>query len=238
MLFRSGEDARKMSKRWGNVVNPDDIVSQYGADSLRLYEMFMGPFEQSCAWSSKGLNGVYKFLEKIISLSSFKGESLEDKAIKSLLHKTIKKVSEDIPAFRFNTAVSAMMILVNEIVAYQKKEAKTPLKDFDIVMLIQILAPFAPHISEEIWAILGNKSSVFLSKWPSYDETLIKDETISLVVQVNGKLRGTLSVAFDIEEDDAFELVKQEPSISKWLEGKEVIKKIFVKGKLINIVIK
>ncbi len=233
-----GEDARKMSKRWGNVVNPDDIVSQYGADSLRLYEMFMGPFEQSCAWSSKGLNGVYKFLEKIISLSSFKGELSEDKVIKSLLHKTIKKVSEDIPAFRFNTAVSAMMILVNEIVAYQKKEAKTPLKNSDIAMLIQILAPFAPHISEEIWANLGNKDSVFLSKWPSYDETLIKDETISLVVQVNGKLRGTLNVPFDIEEDEAFSMIEEEPSIFKWLEGKEVIKKIFVKGKLINIVIK
>lgn len=233
-----GEDARKMSKRWGNVVNPDDIVSQYGADSLRLYEMFMGPFEQSCTWSSKGLNGVYKFLEKIISLSSFKGELSEDKVIKSLLHKTIKKVSEDIPAFRFNTAVSAMMILVNEIVAYQKKEAKTPLKNSDIAMLIQILAPFAPHISEEIWANLGNKDSVFLSKWPSYDETLIKDETISLVVQVNGKLRGTLNVPFDIEEDEAFSMIEEEPSIFKWLEGKEVIKKIFVKGKLINIVIK
>lgn len=233
-----GEDSRKMSKRWGNVINPNDIVSEYGADSLRLYEMFMGPFEQACAWSSQGLNGVYKFIEKVISISQFTGELSEDKKIESLLHKTIKKVSEDIAAFRFNTAVSAMMILVNEISAYQKKENKQALKHSDIEHLIQILSPFAPHIAEELWFELGNKESIFLSSWPKYNPDLIKDETIKLVVQVNGKLRGTLSVPADITEEDAFALITQEPDIFKWLEGKELLKKIFVKGKLINLVVK
>lgn len=232
-----GEDGRKMSKRWGNVVNPDEIVEKYGADALRVYEMFMGPFEQACNWNTNGLVGARKFLEKIVGLGEL-NEFQEVKEIKTLLHKTIKKVGDDITGFCFNTAISALMILVNEIVEKKNKLSLLPLSKEDFGKFLQILAPFAPHLSEELAAKLGNEKSIFTSTWPQYDEKLMKDENINLVVQINGKLRANLIVAHDITEKEAIALAQKEEAIIKWLTDKEIIKTIFVPGKLLNIVIK
>lgn len=233
-----GEDSRKMSKRWGNVVDPTDIVNKYGADSLRLYEMFMGPFEQASAWNTKGLSGVYKFLEKTQRAINPTLVGKEDQKLKSLLHKTIKKVGADIEEFRFNTAISSLMILVNEITNQQRLTNKNPLTASDQAKLIQLLAPFAPHLSEELWLTLGNKESVFRSQWPQYDEVLIKDDEVNVAIQVNGKLRGTLMVASDISEAEIMALVLADEKISQWIRDKEIVKKIFVPGKIFNLVVK
>ena len=233
----TGEDGRKMSKRWGNVVNPDDVVKNVGADTLRVYEMFMGPFEQACSWNTNGLIGARKFLDKVVNLFEI-SEYTEDKKIKAGLHKTIKKISEDIEGFRLNTAVSALMILVNELTDYQNEYQKLPLVKEDLEKFLQLISPFAPHLAEELWNKLGNESSIFKSVWPSYDPELIKDELVNLVIQVNGKLRATIEMPADISEKHALELAQENEIIAKWLRDKEIIKTIFVLGKLLNIVVK
>ncbi len=238
-----GEDGRKMSKRWGNVINPDDIVHKFGADSLRVYEMFMGPFEQACNWNTNGVIGARKFLEKVLIFTQdlknkkIKEHSLVDRQVLSLLHKTIKKVSEDIENFRFNTAISAMMIFVNEINNFKIKNKAFPIKIDDFKKFLQILAPFSPHLSEEAWYLLEEKNSIFQSLWPQPDKNLIKDETFKLIIQINGKLRATIEVPTGINDILALELAKEQDNIKKWLENKEIIKHIFVPGKLLNIVI-
>jgi len=238
-----GEDGRKMSKRWGNVINPDEVVAEFGADALRVYEMFMGPFDQAISWNTKGLVGARKFLEKVerlfeINGADFAAPEIADKKLISLLHKTIKKVSEDYENFHFNTAVSALMILVNELNDWQAKNKRWPFSQQEAGCLLQILAPLAPHLSEELWKKLGNETSIFKSVWPKYDQELVKDETINLVVQVNGKLRATLVTPVDISEEEALKLAQTEESLKKWLLAKEIIKVIFVPGKLLNIVVK
>jgi leucyl-tRNA synthetase len=227
-----GEDGRKMSKRWGNVINPDDVINEFGVDSLRLYEMFMGPFSQNIAWSTDGVKGVRRFLEKVwkLHLKVSEQEATSGK-VNNLLHKTIKKVTEDIENFRFNTAISQMMILVNEM---DKKE-KIPAADYEL--LVTILSPFAPHITEELWNKLGHGESIFLHKWPEYDPNLIKDEEIELVIQVNGKVRDRIKVSADINEDDAKKLATESQKVKVFTNGKEFKKIVFVPGKLINIVI-
>jgi leucyl-tRNA synthetase len=233
-----GEDGRKMSKRWGNVINPDEMADKYGADALRVYEMFMGPFEQAANWSTNGLVGTRKFLEKVEKLIEEDMSVKEDGKVLSLLHKTIKKVSADIENFRLNTAVSALMILVNEITDYKNKNQAWPFNKDKFNYLLQLLAPFAPHLAEELWEKLGNKISIFKSSWPVCDSELIKDEIVNLVISVNGKLRTTLEVAVDISEKDALELAQSQEIMKKWLIGKEIVKTIFVPGKLLNIVVK
>ncbi len=233
----TGEDGRKMSKRWGNVINPDEIVFNHGADAMRVYEMFMGPFEQACSWNTNGLIGARKFLDKVVNLFEI-SEYTEDKKIKAGLHKTIKKISEDIEGFRLNTAVSALMILVNELTDYQNEYQKLPLVKEDLEKFLQLISPFAPHLAEELWNKLGNESSIFKSVWPSYDPELIKDELVNLVIQVNGKLRATIEMPADISEKHALELAQENEIIAKWLRDKEIIKTIFVLGKLLNIVVK
>ena len=234
-----GEDGRKMSKRWGNVINPDDIAARYGADALRIYEMFMGPFEQAVNWNTNGLTGARRFLEKIEKLSViFVAPKKEDEETLSLLHKTIKKVGEDIESFNFNTAISALMILANKLTDYNNQNNYSPVGRESFFNLLKILSPFAPHLAEEIWEKLGHKKSVFKSSWPEYDPELIKDKTINLVVSVNGKVRATLEVPVDIKEADALALALQNANIKKWLERKEIVKNIFVPGRLLNIVIK
>jgi len=246
-----GEDGQKMSKSIGNVVNPDNVVAQYGADSLRMFEMFMGPLEEMKPWNTQGIIGVYRFLERVWNLK-FKVESEKSKLpaspehqrgeqVKSqnLLHKTIKKVSEDIEGLRFNTAISAMMILVNEMA----KEEKLAKDDFGI--LLKLLSPFAPHIAEELWSQLSHPSaslrasnkSIFAEKWSEYDPALVKDETIELIIQVNGKVRDKIEVSADITEADAKTQALASEKIKSVLGGKESKKVIFVKGRLINIVI-
>jgi leucyl-tRNA synthetase len=256
------EDGRKMSKRWGNVVNPDDVIKEFGADAMRVYEMFMGPFGAACAWNTNGLTGARKFLDKIWRFASFADEFIENKCItmeewenrekdtdrklKNLLNKTIKKVEEDIKEFKFNTAISQMMIFVNELVKGDGASGQEnitienlPISKHDFSKFVRILAPFAPHLAEEIWSeYLAEKNSIFEAPWPSYDQELIKDETVNLVVQVNGKLRATIPVPADISEAEAVKLAQENENVKKWLEGKEIVKKIFVPGKLLNIVIK
>ncbi len=231
-----GEDGRKMSKRWDNVINPDDMVHRYGADALRVYEMFMGPFDQAAAWNTNGLVGARKFLDKTYGLFNDLNITIkEDKQSLSLLHKTIKKVTEDIEDFHFNTAVSAMMILVNHLVDYMKEHNSLALSLSELKKFLQILSPFAPHLSEELWEKLGEKSSIFKSTWPIYSDSLLQDELVTYVIQVNGKLRANLSYARDALEAEVVEAAKAE--VSKWLEGQEIKKSIFVPGKLINFVV-
>lgn len=226
-------DGRKMSKRWGNVINPDDVVDEFGADSMRLYEMFMGPFDQPCAWSTNGVVGCRRFLEKVWYLQEKATEdAVTPKKLETLIHQTIKKVSEDIPAMRYNTAVAKMMELVNELTKEEKISKKYYLS------LIKILAPFTPHIAEEIWHELGGQeSSIFTSGWSEYSEELSQDSEITLVIQINGKVRDSLVVSADVTEEDAKKLALDSEVVKKWLEGKEPKKVIYVKGKLVSIVI-
>jgi leucyl-tRNA synthetase len=232
-----GEDGNKMSKSKGNVVNPDILIESNGADALRIYEMFMGPLEDMKPWNSQGIAGVRRFLERVYSVSeNFQGED-EEKSL-SLLHKTIKKVGEDIENFRYNTAISALMILINNLTEGKNKTGRWPLKKESVEKFILLLAPFAPHLAEEIWEKLGNKISIFKSSWPQYDSELIKDKKINLAVSINGKVRATLEAAADITESEALSLAQETENVKKWLEGKEIIKKVFVPGKLLNIVVK
>ncbi|KKW10862.1 MAG: Leucine-tRNA ligase [Parcubacteria group bacterium GW2011_GWA2_49_9] len=227
-------DGRKMSKRFGNVVNPDEIVERFGADSLRVYEMFMGPFNQAIAWNTDSLVGARRFLERVWKLRE-KISSLKIKdgglRIQPLLHQTIKKVGDDIEAFRFNTAVSSLMILLNALEKEESVSTET------CKTVITLLAPFAPHLSEELWAHLGYKKSIHLEKWPEYDEKIAISSPITIIVQVNGKTRGS----FITQRGDSEEQLKTSSfslsSVQKWLEGKTVKKTIVVPDRLVNIVI-
>ncbi|MFH1427652.1 MAG: leucine--tRNA ligase [Patescibacteria group bacterium] len=239
------EDGKKMSKSLNNIISPDEVVNNIGADSLRLYEMFMGPFAETIPWSTEGVKGVRRFLEKIWALQENPASGIDKKTKKqknnTTLHKTIKKVTEDIDNMKFNTAVSAMMIFVNEA---QKERINK--EDFKIFLII--LAPFAPHLCEELWSKLDsssaeatadkNKESIFLQPWPKYDKKLVKDETIQLVVQVNGKVRDNIEAPAGISETEAKKEALASEKVQKWTENKKVVKIIFIKGRLINIVIK
>jgi len=226
-----GEDGRKMSKRWGNVINPDEVVAKYGADALRLYEMFMSPFSDASAWNTNGLIGVRKFLDRVYNISV--SEEIDSPAVVNVLHKTIKKVADDILDFKFNTAVSAMMILVNTVYEQGGKMNKA-----NYALLLQILAPFAPHLTEELWANIGAKGSIFATIYPAYNPELMKDSMVTVVVSVNGKVRANLNLPAGISEEAAMTVALENDIIKKWLDGKTIIKKIFVPDKLINIVIK
>ncbi|MFH0834014.1 MAG: class I tRNA ligase family protein [Patescibacteria group bacterium] len=242
-----GPDGEKMSKSRGNVVNPDEIVANFGADTLRLYEMFIGPFDQAAAWSTGGVAGVRKFLEKVWryfetwNMVPNKSEDWDNDEEKRMIHKTIKKVSEDIENRRFNTAVSQLMICLNLVYKYfpdskLPDEANVVSKKWFEQFLI-LLAPFAPHLAEELWEKLGHKNSIHLEAWPTFDPNLVKDETITLAVSVNGKLRDTISVPAEISKDDAIAAAKNSEKIQKWLEGKTIRKEIFVPGKMVNFVV-
>lgn len=234
-----GEDGRKMSKRWGNVVNPDEMAERFGADALRVYEMFMGPFDQAAAWNTNGLVGARKFLEKLSQLVINNHDHLvtPDKKALALVHKTIKKVGEDIDNFRFNTAVSAMMILVNELSDYYQQHRAWPVATIDMAACLQILSPFAPHLSEELWQHLGFSGSIFQSSWPVYDPESIKEDYANYIIQINGKLRSQLAVAATANQEEAVALALADETVMKWLAGQEPKKTVFVPGKLINFVI-
>ena len=228
-----GEDGEKMSKSRGNVINPDDVIKRYGADTLRLYEMFMGPFEASKPWSTKSIEGSYRFLQKVWRLAE-ENEIIDEppsEILNRLLHKTIKKVTEDIERFSFNTAISAMMILANEVMK-EKKISKTLMKKFAL-----ILAPFAPHLGEELWAKLGHKDSLAYEPWPVYDPELVRDTTFELVFAVNGKMRSSHSVPMGITEKEAVTMALADEAVKRHTEGKKIIKTICVPNKLVNIVV-
>ena len=229
-----GEDGEKMSKSRGNVVNPDDVIKQYGADTLRLYEMFIGPFEAVKPWNTKGIEGSFRFLQKVWRLVEEK-EIVNEKPnenLNRLLHKTIKKVKEDIENFHFNTAISQMMILANEVLK-EKQVSKELMEKFII-----LLAPFAPHLGEEIWEHLGHNETLTYEPWPIYDPELIKDTTFELVFSINGKVRSKKEVSVDITEEEAITAALEDENIKRNMEEKEIVKKIYVPGKLVNVVIK
>ncbi|HAZ16725.1 MAG: Leucine-tRNA ligase [Parcubacteria group bacterium GW2011_GWA2_43_13] len=270
------EDGRKMSKSLGNVINPDDLVKEYGADSVRMYEMFMGPFEDALPWASRGIVGMRRFLDRVYQLylqtSSHPSPTLGEGAVafpllpeegvrgrwERVLHKTIKKVTEDIENMRFNTAISALMICLHEWEAcvpslLSKESSFRQLADGGEVrssspspfqgegrgeVFLKLLFPFAPHIAQEIWSeVLHQEGYLDTQPWPEYDEALIKDETITIAVQINGKVRGQIAIPTDITEEEAIIKALQDIKIQKWISGKDVVKKIYVPGKVINMVV-
>ena len=226
------EDGRKMSKSFGNVINPDQIIKEYGTDTLRIYEMFMGPFDQAIAWSIQGVKGVRRFLEKVWKLTlNGEGGKSSERVIRAI-HKLNKKIDEDLEATKFNTLIAAFMEFANFWQENKKETSKDIIERFLI-----LLAPMAPHISEELWQNLGHKKSIFLEKWPEYDPTLVREEIVTLIIQVNGRVRDKIEVEADISEEKAKELAFSQKKVKNWIEGKEIRKVIFVPGKLINIVI-
>ncbi len=227
-----GENHQKMSKSRGNVVNPDIIINEYGADTFRLYEMFMGPFTEMKPWSTKSIEGTHRFLQKVWRLSEKPLTGEAQSATTVLLHKTIKKVGEDIMNFSFNTAVSQLMILVN---ALSDQES---LQRTDFENLLRLLSPFAPHLTEEIWEKIGNKPFLVSEDWPQYSEQYLVDTTVDIPVQINGKVREVISVAADIGQEAAIALAKEQAAIQKWLSEGDIVKEIYVPRKMINFVIK
>ncbi|MEG1945351.1 MAG: class I tRNA ligase family protein, partial [Oscillospiraceae bacterium] len=228
-----GEGGDKMSKSRGNVVNPDEIVAQYGADTLRLYEMFVGDFEKAAPWSSDSIRGCKRFLDRVFAL--LKMATDEEKISQSLecsFNRTIKKVGNDIETLRFNTAIAAMMALLNEI--YEKKSITR--KELQVLLLI--LNPFAPHLTEEMWQLAGFKSQIAHTKWPAYDEAKCVEAMTEIAVQINGKLRGRVMISTDSDEKTALETAHFDDKIAAELAGKTIVKEIYVKGKIINIVAK
>lgn len=224
-------DGRKMSKRLGNVVNPDDIVELYGADTLRIYEMFMGPFEQSSAWSTESIIGPRRFVEKIWKFAQKTKEIEAPKEIEASYHRMLRKVSEDISAFKFNTAISAMMIFANEL----EKIPEIPQDMF--AGFLKTLAPFIPHAAEELWHEAGNSTFISEESWPKHDEAKAKADTVIIAVQVNGKLRATIDVPVDTHEEEVKKIVLFHRDVKKWVGDTTPKKVIFVKGKLVSIVL-
>ena len=223
----------KMSKSLKNVINPDDIINEYGADTMRLYEMFMGPLEMSKPWQTDGLIGLWRFVEKVWKIAT----ALDNNAtmtddLRKLMHKTIKKVTEDTDTLNFNTGISALMVYVNDLVKLQKAPREA------VKTLTLLLSPYTPHLAEEMWSMLGEKPSVTKQPWPTYDEALCKDDTITVGVQVNGKLRGSISVSTDATSEDMLNAAKSEENVKKYLDGHTIIKEIAIPGKIVNIVIK
>ncbi len=241
------EDGRKMSKRWDNVIDPDEVIDQYGADAFRCYEMFMGPLEQMKPWSMRGVEGVSRFLARVWrlmldenqagdwDLSSRIQEIAPDKAQLKLVHATIKKVTEDIESLSFNTAISQMMIFVN---AFTNVE-KIPLAAMRTLLVL--LNPFAPHLSSELWEKLRTKfqtssADVAEETWPYYDEALLIEDEVEIVVQINGKMRARLKVAADTSENELKAAALSLPKFQELITGKEIRKVVIVPNKLVNIV--
>ena len=228
-----GENGEKMSKSRGNVVNPDDIVRDYGADTMRVYEMFIGDFEKAAPWSQASIKGSKRFLEKVFSLCDnvIDGDEYR-KELETEFHKTIKKVSEDIENLKMNTAIAALMSLFNAISATGKVN-KAELKTF-----ITLLNPFAPHLTEEMWELNGFEGMLNEAKWPVYDEAKCVDSSVEIAVQVNGKIRARINVAADISADQAIALAKEESAVKSDIEGKNIIKELYIPKRLVNIVVK
>lgn len=235
-----GDDNQKMSKRWDNVVNPDDCINTYGADAFRMYEMFLGPFDSSLPWSTDGIMGTRRFIDRVWRLASVvKIQNEKNKKIQtseklvSEINKTIKKVTEDIDGFAFNTAVSSLMILLNNFEdAVQKNEN---IDQADFIDFIKLLTPFAPHISDEIWTIFKNKNSINIATWPKYDESKVVEGVVKIGIQINGKLRGEIEVSVDKTEKEIIDQAKK--IVKNYLEDKVIKKTIYIKGKIISFVI-
>lgn len=229
-----GPDGVKMSKSRGNVIDPNEVVDVYGADVLRTYVLFMGDYEQAAPWSESSVKGCKRFIDRVFNLQEILTDGDEySKELMSAMHKTVKKVSEDIEQMKYNTAIAALMTLLNKIYENGK------INRAELKTLIILVNPFAPHVTEEMWANCGYGEMLAKdAKWPSFDEAKCVDSTVEIVVQINGKIRARLSVPTDIESDKAIALAKKDAGIAAALEGKNIIKEIYVKGKLVNIVAK
>ena len=227
-----GEDMQKMSKSRGNVINPNDIVNQYGADTMRLYIMFIGDFEKTAPWSSEAVKGCKRFLDRVWNLRDRvkPGDSCS-KENEASIHRTIKKVGDDIDAMKFNTAIAAMMSLVNEF--YDRG-----LNRADFKLLLSMLSPFAPHIAEELWELCSFPGLCSQTPWPAYDEAKMVEAERTIAIQVGGKLKGTVTVASDLSDEEVLQAVLAEEKIRKIMEGMELVKTIVVKNKLVNLILK
>lgn len=226
-----GENGEKMSKSRGNVVDPMDVINEYGADTLRLYEMFIGDFEKTAPWSTAAIKGCRRFLDRVWALYDRVQPGDEYDKNVHLVHETIKKVTDDIENMKFNTAIAAMMTLVNSFYENGCNRA-------EYALLIQLLNPFAPHITEELWEMLGNQDMLVFEPWPEYDEAKMARDTIELPVQVNGRLRATVTLPRDVSREDALKAALADERIAQAVAGKNVVKNIVVPGKIINIVVK
>ena len=224
----------KMSKSLKNVINPDNVIRDYGADTMRVYEMFMGPLTMSKPWSTQGTIGVYRFLDRIWRIASEK--RIEDVAIpvelEKLVHKTVRKVTIDTETLNFNTAISQMMVLVNEL----NRLDVIPKSVMETLALL--LSPYAPHLAEEMWEMLGHKPSIANESWPTWDEALCAEDTIEMVVQVNGKLRSRIPMPAAASKEEMLEVAKKDAKIVPYLDGRTLVKEIVVPGKLVNLVVK
>ena len=226
-----GENGEKMSKSRGNVVNPDEIVDQYGADTMRLYEMFIGDFEKAAPWNSDSIKGCKRFIERFWNLQEIIADGDEYSSdLEALMHKTIKKVTEDIDNLKCNTAIAAMMTLINKI--YEKGSVnKAELKTLTI-----LLNPFAPHVTEEMWDVMNFGGMVNEAQWPSFDEAKTVENSVEIVLQIMGKVRSRMTIAVDMPKDEVLRLAKADEKIAAAIAGKEIKKEIYVPGKLVNIV--
>ena len=227
-----GENNEKMSKSRGNVVNPDDIVNEFGADTFRTYEMFIGAFDQATPWSQQGVRGCRKFLERVWNLQDIMTDGKIRPENESLVHKMIKKVSEDIDRMKFNTAIAAMMSFINEMYA------KGSITKGELSVLLQLLNPTAPHITEEMWSLIGNEKTIDETKWPVYDEAKTVDAEVEIVLQINGKIKEKITVSASLSEDEIKNTALENDVIKGYTNGKTIVKVIVVKGKLVNIVVK
>jgi len=231
--FVLAPDGQKMSKSKGNVIAPDVIIDECGADTLRCYEMFMGPFDQAIGWNPQGVKGVYRFLIKLWDVFSECQNEKSSKEVVIETHKLNKKVSEDLPKMKFNTSIAFFMEFMNFI-----SERKEELGKEEIKRVLVLLSPFAPHLCEELWEKMGSKTSIMIEKWPEPDSSLIKEEMVSLIIQVNGKVREKMEINAGISKEEVEKMAKENERIKKWIDGKEIVEVFFVQDKLINIVIK
>jgi leucyl-tRNA synthetase len=235
-----GEDGEKMSKSRGNVINPDEVIDRFGADTFRMYEMFMGPLTRVKPWSTSSIDGVHRFLNRVWNIYVTEEgkvnpdiqDIIPDSSTLSLLHKTIFKVTDDIENLRFNTAISQMMIFINEII-------KLPVKPLPVMKtFVHLLNPFAPHLTEQIWSLLGNDESLAYTDWPAYNPDLIKDELVTLAVQINGKVRGSFEIARDSAEQDCIDSAMQLENVKRHIENRTIVKTVVIKNKIVSIVVK
>jgi leucyl-tRNA synthetase len=230
------KDGAKMSKTHGNVVNPDQYIEEWGADAFRTYLMFLGPFEEGGDFRDQGISGVKRFLDRLwksvaVVVDGDDADQAAPPEVMRKLHQTIKKVGEDIPRLGYNTAIAAMMEYMNVLRAGERVPHRA-----EVEPLVQLVSPFAPHIAEELWERLGHAESVFEAGWPAFDATMIAEETIELVVQVNGKMRGKIHVARTVAEDEALAKALREPAIAKFVSSPPK-KVVFVPGRLLNVVV-
>ncbi|MFL6526463.1 MAG: class I tRNA ligase family protein, partial [Chthoniobacterales bacterium] len=239
-----GEDNRKMSKRWGNVIDPLDVIAEYGADAFRCYEMFMGPLEQMKPWSMKGVEGVARFLARVWrlmmdenqagewELSSRVQDAAPEKAQLKVLHATIKKVTEDIDALAFNTAISQMMVFVNAFTNAPVVPKST------MATFLVLLNPFAPHISSELWEKIGAEGDITAQTWPEFDPALLVEDEVEIVFQVNGKVRDRARVAIDASRDELERIALANERVRELVAGREVVKVVAIQNKLVNVVVR